>query len=167
MSAGVIVLWRFQVCHTPYVEHTVRLLRTTHSPCSAPHYASVQHGHRPANTITLHTCSTSMASGHMPFHVHSLQFMGVRGHTEFRNLKRQRIAYCYSSSGCAVQVVGGHASARLVQFAAEYAKRPQVSVCVWGGVLLCCMWPNTDVDERHLVLATSRSPGAAEDRCAA
>ena len=33
-----------------------------------------------------------------------------------------------------MQVVGGHASARLVQFAAEYAKVPQVSVCVWVGV---------------------------------
>ena len=74
-----------------------------------------------------------MPSGHMPFHVHSLLFMGVRGHTEFRNLKRQWSAYCCSSSGCAVQVVGGHASARLVQFAAEYAKGPQVSVCVCGG----------------------------------
>ena len=75
-----------------------------------------------------------MPLGHTPFHVHSLQFMGVRGRTEVRNLKRQWSAYCYSSSGCAVQVVGGHASARLVQFAAEYAKGPQVSVCVGGGV---------------------------------
>ena len=33
-----------------------------------------------------------------------------------------------------MQVVGSHASARLVQFAAEYAKVPQVSVCVWVGV---------------------------------
>ena len=33
-----------------------------------------------------------------------------------------------------MQVVGRHASARLVQFAAEYAKVPQVSVCVWVGV---------------------------------
>ena len=32
-----------------------------------------------------------------------------------------------------MQVVGRHASARLVQFAAEYAKVPQVSVCVGGG----------------------------------
>ena len=59
--------------------------------------------------------------------------MGVRGRTELRNLKRQWSAYCYSFSSCTVHVVGGHASARLVQFAAEYAKGPQVSVCVWGG----------------------------------
>ena len=74
-----------------------------------------------------------MPSGHRPFHVHPLLFIGERGRTEVRNLKRQWSAYCYSSSGCAVQVVGGHASARLVQFAAEYAKGPQVSVCVGGG----------------------------------
>ena len=33
-----------------------------------------------------------------------------------------------------MQAVRGHASARLLQFAAEYAKVPQVSVCGGGGV---------------------------------
>ena len=121
---------------TPYGGHAVRLLGTTPSPCSAPHYASVQHGHRPANPITLHACSTSMPSGHRPFHVHPLLLMGVRGRTEVRNLKRQWSAYCFSSSGCAVEVVGGHSSARLVPFAAGLC---QGAACyrVWGEGRTC------------------------------
>ena len=127
--------------------HAVRLLWTTPSPCSAPHYASVQHGHRPANTITLHACSTSTRSrcvypsSHRPFHGHPLLFMGVRGRTEVRNIKRLWSAYCFSSSklrsaGCR----GVRASARWVPFAAGVCKAAAGYRACGGACVLPSCW---------------------------
>ena len=64
MAAGLKVLWRFQACHCCHTvwRHAVRPL--CNAPCarSQPHSPSVQHGHRPANSITRHSRSTSTHS---------------------------------------------------------------------------------------------------------
>ena len=131
MVAGVIVLWRFQVCHSYHtlwgaccssaLNHTFPMQCTAlrvgpaRTPAREPHYS--------ARVLDFDSLALSMSSGHRPFHGHPLLFMGVRGRTEVRNLKRQWSAYCFSSSrlrsaGCR----GGRASARWVPFAAGVCK---------------------------------------------
>ena len=106
MVAGVIVLWRFQVCHSYHtlwgaccssaLNHTFPMQCTAlrvgpaRTPAANPNYS--------ARVLDFDSLALSMSSGHRPFHGHPLLFMGVRGRTEVRNLNRQWWAYCFSSS---------------------------------------------------------------------
>ena len=105
MVAGVIVLWRFQVCHSYHPLWgaccSSALNHTFPMQCTALRVGPARTGREPdysARVLDFDSLALSMSAGHRPFHGHPLLFMGVRGRTEVRNLNRQWWAYCFSSS---------------------------------------------------------------------
>ena len=125
------MLWRFRMCHSYHTLWGIccssALNHTFPMQCTAlrvgPARTPAREHHHSARVLDFDSLAFCMPSSHRPFQGHPLLFMGVRGRTEVRNLKRQWSAYCFPSSrlrnaGCR----GGRASARWVPFAAGVCK---------------------------------------------
>ena len=141
MVAVVIVLWRFQVCHSYHTLWGVccssAMNHTFPMQCTAlrvgPARTPAREHHYSARVLDFDSLACVYPSSHRPFHGHPLLFMGVRGRTEVRNVKRLWSAYCLSSSQLRSACCRGvRASARWVPFAAGVCKAA-AGYRVWGG----------------------------------